>query len=355
MPAARSGARGPLPAHPNVLVVGIVPSLTWSVTRSLSLAGHRPVVLGWQRVSPLQLVKDCSYVHWRNVRWLEGELDPALIEQIESTCRKRAIDIVVPVDYPSIMLLSDYGGGIKSARVAAVPDAELMRTLHDKWQFSGILSRLGLPQPRTEIARNAAALAATQLPFPIITKPVDRWASVGFQIHHTREELERRIAESALGADFPLLVQDFIPGQDVGIAFVARHGRLIAQAAFEQPARGVRRYFDAPRLREYVRLLLRETGYHGVGEIDTRYDPKTDAYRVLEVNPRFWASMLYLTRAGMNFPDLLMHLDELNPDNGFGARPEPVRLSPYELGISRSVLLSEEVMNTALRWIEQRR
>ena len=355
MPAAHGGVRGPLPAHPNVLVVGIVPTLTWSVTRSLSLAGHRPVVLGWQRVSPLQLVRDCSYVHWKNVRWFEGELDPSLIEQIETTCRKRAIDIVVPVDYPSIMLLSDYGGSIKSARVAAVPDAELMRTLHDKWKFSGILKRLGVPQPQTEIALDASQLAATQLPFPIITKPVDRWASVGFQIHHTREELESRILEGKLGAEFPLLVQDFIPGQDVGFAFVARHGQLIAHAAFEQPSRGVRRYFDAPRLREYVSLLLRETGYHGVGEIDTRYDPRADAYRVLEVNPRFWASMLYATRAGMNFPDLLMHIDELSLEKGFGARIEPVRLSPYELGISRSVLLSEEVMNTALRWIEQRR
>jgi len=354
MPAARSGVRGPLPAHPNVLVVGIVPSLTWSVTRSLSLAGHRPVVLGWQRVSPMQLVADCSYIHWRNVRWIDGELDAALIEQIETTCRERSIDIVLPVDYPTIMLLADHGASIKAARVAAVPDAKLMRTLHDKYKFSGILSRLGLPQPQTEIAEDAAALAATQLPFPIITKPVDRWASVGFQIHHTREELQQRIVGKQLGADFPLLVQDFIPGQDVGFAFVARHGQLIAHAAFEQPSRGVRRYFDAPRLREYVSLLLRETGYHGVGEIDTRYDPKSDEYRMLEVNPRFWASMLYATRAGMNFPDLLMHLEELSPETGFTARIEPVRLSSFELGMSRSVLLAEEAMNTVLKFIERR-
>src|SRR4051812_1862773 len=46
---------------PRVLVVGIVPSLTWSVTRCLSCAGMRPVVMGWHRFSPLWLVPDCRY------------------------------------------------------------------------------------------------------------------------------------------------------------------------------------------------------------------------------------------------------------------------------------------------------
>jgi predicted ATP-grasp superfamily ATP-dependent carboligase len=306
----------------------------------------------------MQLVADCHYSHWRNVRWIDGELDAALVQQIESTCQERAIDIVLPVDYPTVMLLADHGARIKSARVAAVPDASLMRTLHDKYKFSAILSRLGLPQPRTELADDAAALAATQLPFPIITKPVDRWASVGFQIHHTREELHQRIVQQQLAAEFPLLVQEFIPGHDVGFAFVARQGELVAHAAFEQPARGLRRYFDAPRLREYVALLLRETGYHGVGEIDTRHDASNDEYRLLEVNPRFWASLMYATRAGMNFPELLMRLDERqprrSPEAGFSARPDPVRLSVYELGMSRSVLLAEEVMNTVLHWIERK-
>lgn len=338
-----------LPLQPKVLVVGIVPTLTWSVARSLVLAGHRPIVLGWHRNSPMQVLPGVHYMPWQNVRWFDDELDPLLIDQVEEVCLDHAIDCVLPADYPTTMLLSEYGYGIRSARVAAVPHPGLMRVLHNKWELSRILKRLGLPQPNTELAADASALAATSLAFPIVTKPVDRWGGLGFQVHHSREQLEQRIVEGGLAADYPLLVQEYIPGPDVGFAFLARHGQLVAHAAFEQPVRGSRRYFDAPRLRHYVATLLRETGYHGVGEIDTRYDPATDEYRLLEVNPRFWASILYATHAGMNFPDLLMHLDALPANVGFTGQMVPVRLSLFELAASRGMLLAEELYNSLLR------
>jgi predicted ATP-grasp superfamily ATP-dependent carboligase len=331
------------------LVVGIVPTLTWSVARSLVLAGHRPIVLGGHRSSPMQLFPGVQYLSWQNVRWFDDELDPMLVDQIEDLCLEHNIDCVLPVDYPTTMLLSDYGYGVRSARVAAVPHSGLMRMLHNKWEFSKILRRLGLPQPHTELAPDASTLAATNVAFPIVTKPLDRWGGLGYQVHHSRDELEQRIVEGGLAADYPLLVQEYVPGQDVGFAFLARHGQLVAHAAFEQPVRGSRRYFDAPRLSQYVALLLRESGYHGVGQIDTRYDPATDEYRLLEVNPRFWSSIVFAARAGMNFPDLLLRLDGLPANVGFNGQVVPVRLSMFELAASRSVLFAEELYNSMSR------
>jgi predicted ATP-grasp superfamily ATP-dependent carboligase len=339
----------PVPVQPKVLVVGIIPTLTWSVARSLQLAGLRPVVLGGHKTSPMQLLPGMQYMHWQNVRWFDDELDPTLVDQIEDICFEHEIDCVVPADYPTVMLMSDYGYGVRSARVAAVPHSGLMRMLHNKWEFSKILRRLGMPQPRTELAADASTLAATDLTFPIVTKPVDRWGGLGFQVHHSREQLEQRIVEGGLAADFPLLMQEYVAGQDVGFAFLARHGQLIAHAAFEQPVRGSRRYFDAPRLRQYVATLVRETGYHGVGEIDTRYDPASDEYRLLEVNPRFWASIVFAAHAGMNFPELLLRLDELPGSTGFQGQMVPVRLSVLELAASRSVLMAEELYNSMQR------
>ncbi|HET8932533.1 MAG TPA: ATP-grasp domain-containing protein, partial [Polyangiales bacterium] len=189
----------------------------------------------------------------------------------------------------------------------------------------------------------------TNLHFPVVTKPVDRQGGQGFQIHRSREQLEQRIVEAGLTAQYPMIVQEHITGQDVGFAFLARHGQLVAHAAFEQPVRGSRRYFDAPRLRQYVASLVRETGYHGVGEIDTRYDPATDEYRLLEVNPRFWDSILFAAHAGMNFPDLLLHLEGLPASVGCNAQIEPVRLSMFESAASRSVLMAEELHDSMHR------
>jgi predicted ATP-grasp superfamily ATP-dependent carboligase len=311
------------------------------------LAGHKPVVLGGQRFSPMQVMPGLRYVAWQNVRWFEDDLDPLLLEQVEEVCSDHEIDCVVPADFPTTVLLSDYGQGLKSASVAAVPHAELLRMLHNKWRLSSMLTRLGLPQPRTELAADASSLAATELEFPIVTKPVDGWGGHGFQVHRSRDQLEHRIVHAGLAAGYPLLVQELVVGQDVGFAFVARHGQLVAHAAFEQLIRGTRRYFDAPRLRQYVALLVRETGYHGVGEIDARYEPSADEYRVLELNPRFGSSTLYAARAGMNFPELLMRLHELPAPVGFSGQIVPVRLTTFEQAATRSVLLAEDAFDAS--------
>jgi predicted ATP-grasp superfamily ATP-dependent carboligase len=347
-PAWPSMLRQPSAARsrrPRVLVVGIVPSLTWSVTRCLSRAGMRPVVMGWHRFSPLQLLPDCTYLPMRDLRWQGDEIEPNLIEQVSRACDAHGIDKVVPVDFPSVMLLSRYGDAIPGNRVSAVPNADTMLALHNKWQFSRAIERMGLPQPRTELARNRDELLHTRLRFPIITKPVDRWASVGFRLHETLQQLWQTLDAGKLGADFPVLVQEFIPGRDVGFAFLARHGRLIAHVAFEQLRRGVRRYYEAPELRRHVAQLLAATGYHGVGEVDARYDPSCGEYRLLEVNPRFWASLLYAEHAGMNFPELLVRLDELGDGPGFRAGLQEVRLSKYEIAVSKSVLWAEKAHN----------
>jgi predicted ATP-grasp superfamily ATP-dependent carboligase len=342
-------SQAPLPVQSKLLVVGIVPSLAWSVARSLMLAGHKPVVLGLHRASPMRILPGVQYLPWQNVRWFDSDLDPSLVDQVEDACREHEIDCVIPVDYASGTLLSDYGYGVRSARVAALPHSELMRMLHDKWELSKILTRLGLPQPHTKLAASASSLAALDWEFPIVTKALDKSGGAGFQVHHSHEQLEERIVQAGLTAEFPMLVQEYIPGQDVGFAFLARHGQLVAYAAFEQPTRGSRRYFDAPRLRQYVATLVRETGYHGVGEVDTRYDPATDDYRLLEVNPRFWDSILYAAHAGMNFPDLLARLDSLPANLGFNGQLVPVRLSLYEQAASRSVLMAEELYNSMRR------
>ena len=353
----RKSARGddfaarPWAREPRLLVLGIIPSLTWSVTRCLSRGGYKPVVLGWHRWSPLSLLPDCTYEPLVNVNWIEDELDPDLAEQVEAACKKHDVDLVLPVDFPGVMLMARHGSRVQSARVAAVPDPDLMIKLHDKWRFSQVLGELGIAQPRTAVAHNVEELRRAEIPFPIITKPIDRWASVGFQLHRSPQELEQTIANGGLSAEFPLLVQDFIPGKDVGFAFLARQGKLIAHAAFEQPKLGVRRYFDAGPLVPNMERLLEATGYHGLGEIDTRYDPSRDEYRVLEVNPRCWASILYAQHAGMNFPELLMRMSLTGPDAKFTGRVRPVRLSHYELGVAKVMQLAERVHSLKLRYL----
>jgi predicted ATP-grasp superfamily ATP-dependent carboligase len=313
-------------------------------------AGLRPVIFGWHRISPLRILPGCTYVPLTRLQWTQGELDPSVVEELDEGCRKYGIDQILAIDFPSISLLARHGSALTSAQLSALPNSDTLQTLHNKWEFYQIAANLDIPQPRTERIESTAQLLQTKLAFPIITKPVDRWASVGFQRHDTPDSLAKTLEEGSLAAEFPLLAQEFIPGRDVGLAFIARHGKVLAQAAFEAPRPRFRRYFDAPDLYRHVAALVARTGYHGVGEVDARFNPDRNEFRLLEVNPRFWGSMLYATRAGMNFPEMLLKLDNLPEASGFSANTNDITLSAYEFGFGKLMHYSENLHNAYNRW-----
>jgi predicted ATP-grasp superfamily ATP-dependent carboligase len=332
-----------------VLVFGVIESLTFAVTRCLAAAGLKPMVFGWHRISPLVL--DCDYVASWEPCWVNGEINPALIDCVDQLCRQHGITTVVPADYDCTLLLARHRARLTSAKPCALPSAEWLRALNDKWRFSTLLRALELPQPDTQRIETREHFERIALSFPLVTKPIIGWAGVGVQVHHTRAELQNVLSEGRLAAGYPLLAQRYIPGRDVGFAFLARRGHLVAYTAFERLTRGSRRHFDDPRLRAHVASLVAETGYHGIGEVDTRYDPERDEYRLLELNPRFWASLLYSLRAGMNFPALLLQLDELGEGPGCTAHAERVGLGPYEFAIKQATQLSERTHDLGARML----
>jgi predicted ATP-grasp superfamily ATP-dependent carboligase len=334
-----------------VLVFGVIESLTFAVARCLAAAGLRPTVLGWHHVSPLALAPDCHYVASWEPCWVDDEINPALIDCVDHLCRQHGIMAVVPADYDCTLLLARHRARLTAAKPCALPSVPLLRALNDKWRFSTLLRGLDLPQPETQRIETREHLERTPLSFPLVTKPIIGWAGLGVQVHQTRAELESVLSEGRLAIGYPLLAQRYIPGRDVGFAFLARRGRLVAHTAFEALARGSRRHFDAPRLRANVAKLVAATGYHGVGEVDTRYDPERDEYRLLELNPRFWASLLYHLRAGMNFPALLLQLEALGDGPGCITRAERVSLGPYELAMKQATQLSERTHDLGARML----
>jgi predicted ATP-grasp superfamily ATP-dependent carboligase len=326
--------------QPQPLVVGVASTLTGFVARGLARAGMRPVVLGWHRPLPVGLLPGCRrHVAWEGVRWEGGELALDAARHVDETCRALGLDVVVAADHDAVLLLGR-APPPRTARVAPVPAPEAVRSLHDKWRLSGLLRELGLPGPESELARSPADLEGTRLPFPLTTKPLDRWGGLGFQVHAAPADLRRAIARG-LDAPFPLLVQPFVPGVDVGFSFLARRGRLLACSMFLHVRDGERRFFDDPVLRRHGERLLEATGYDGVGHVDARRDP-SGGYHLLELNPRFWASLPYAVEAGVNYPDLLVRADEVAAGPVRTARPGPVSLG-----------LGERSLSLAVRWWER--
>lgn len=316
--------------YPSVLVLGVVPSLTWAVARCLRRAGGAPVVLGWHAWSPMALTWDCRrYVRWPGLRRNGEGLDSSVLAQVRRLCDSGDIDAVVGADYDTALLLADpvHQLGVPAC---AVPAASTISTFNDKWNLARLLEALELPYPDSRRVASGEELMGSTLTFPIITKPLDLWASVGFEIHHSREALAATLARGALKSEFPLIAQTYVPGWDVGASFLAQRGRLVACSVFRHQQRGVRTFYDSARVRGYLERFVEASHYSGVGHLDLRYDPSVDRYFILELNPRFWASLLYAERAGLNYPDLLLRMDGLEPGPVLTPRPGGVRLPLYE-------------------------
>lgn len=333
--------------YPSVLLLGVVPSLTWAVARCLRCAGGAPLVLSWHPWSPIKWSGDCRrFLPWQGLVRAGAGLDKVALWRVHDLCRGGRIDAVMGADYDTALLLAQAAHHAEIP-ACAVPSPGTIAALHNKWNLVRLLAQLELPHPPSRWVGDAESLLATDLPFPIITKPLDRWASVGFQIHADRAALAQTLERGQLAAEFPLIAQAYVPGWDVGASFLARHGRLLAYSVFQHRRRGERVFYDSPRVRAYLETFVRATAYHGVGHLDLRHDSEADRYAMLELNPRFWASLLYARRAGLNYPDLLLRAQAAPPARVLTARPGAVRLPWYETAMTLATRWSAQLYEKA--------
>ncbi|MHB1711999.1 MAG: ATP-grasp domain-containing protein [Acidimicrobiales bacterium] len=158
------------------------------------------------------------------------------VEAISALHRRTPLDAVLAVD--------DQGAVVAAAAaerlglrhnpplaVAATRDKAAMRELWD---------RASIPQPRSLVVAPGvdARPAATEIGYPCVMKPVSRSASQG--VIRVDDP-----AQAALGADRiraiiggcpePLLVEQFVPGDEVAVEGLLIDGRLHMLAVFDKP------------------------------------------------------------------------------------------------------------------------
>ncbi|NYE59495.1 putative ATP-grasp superfamily ATP-dependent carboligase [Duganella sp. 1224] len=294
---------------PSVLVVGVVPSLTWAVAHCLRRAGRTPLVLARQACWPMLWSGDCRrHLRWQGVRGNGAPLDTAALTQVRQVCDSAGIERVIGADHDTVLLLAQ-GAAAAQLPVCALPQPSTMLTFHDQWNLTRLLRAAGLPAPDSMRADDAAQLLAHPLVYPIITRPLDHRAGAGCQVHRSPAALQRTLARGRLAPPFPLIAQSWIPGWKVGASFLASKGRLAACSVYRHRRRGERTFYPSARVREYVERFAAACDYSGAGHLELRYDPARDSYVILALNPHGWASLLYTERAGLNYPDLLLSLD----------------------------------------------
>ncbi|MFN8413449.1 MAG: ATP-grasp domain-containing protein [Anaerolineales bacterium] len=275
-------------------------------------------VLSRDKWSPIRLSKHHSGFFTHTI---DG-YDEKRLNTILDLAKKLKVDIILPIDLPTIRLLAAHQEEVKA--IAALPpiaSPEYIDIAADKWLLTDILKKEEIPYPTSLLFRSEQPEEHNfeELTYPVLTKPLDSAGGTGIIFFNNFADLSAYLKND----DHPsrLVIQSFIRGYDLGCSVLCQNGEIKAftmqkgiipgNKRFEPPSSIV--FIQDEKIHENIEKLMRALNWSGVANIDLRYDEDKQEGKILEINPRYWGSVVGSMVAGINFPELACKLS-LNID-----------------------------------------
>src|SRR5690606_35505009 len=192
-------------------------------------------------------------------------------------------------------------------QVVPSPSPDAIAMVNDKWLFAQRLKGAGIPTPRTELFDRSETLDVFDPELPVLMKPRRGSGGLGIVLFDRASEV-RHQADRFLGEGDPYIVQEFINGHDIDRSVLCSGGRVLAGTVQEgvsvkkdfAPSGSLHFHCDR-NVELLVDRTIAELGWNGIAHLDLRYG--TDgSLNVIELNPRYWSTMLGSLCAGVNFP-----------------------------------------------------
>jgi predicted ATP-grasp superfamily ATP-dependent carboligase len=234
--------------------------------------------------------------------------------------------IALPTSDEAAVLLADQRHQLSDVLIQPPIDAALPGRLVDKYAMFELCSSLGFPTPRSLLAASGRELgdAVARLGLPVVVKNADLAGRRASPAVGTTTKLCDASEVDALAAALErtgfkrLLVQEFVPEDGpparrasdwFAHVYCASDGRIplvfTGRKLHNWPpgggvtSRGVA--VSNPRLAALAAQVCRGVGYRGIGDMDWRYDPRDDEYKLVDFNPRLGAqAQMFRTTSGMD-------------------------------------------------------
>jgi len=240
--------------------------------------------------------------------------DEEYVQALVHLARTVQADVLLPGSVEGNLVIARHRQAFEG--VVAVAPLASEKTVHlarDKGRLAQFMATHDIPQPLVIPMRPVATLRerSSDLSFPVLLKAT---ASGGGLYINQADDTDALIQQATVLDDEPrdYIVQSYVEGDDLCYCVLARGGHVLAhtiQRAFAPPVQSFSpldfiEFVHNPHAEAVGRKLVGALQYTGVACIDFRYDEAHDALNVLEINPRFWRSLLGSLRAGVNFPEL---------------------------------------------------
>jgi predicted ATP-grasp superfamily ATP-dependent carboligase len=222
---------------------------------------------------------------------------------LNDLAKKTPEPLLIPFDCDGIRLVHRLRSRLNLPSVP-IPDPPTLDMFDDKWRFYEFCVANALPVPHTRFIGPKSLLEFSALEarfgLPFVVKPTNGSGSVGVQVVHGRKDLDERILRNPRYQYAPLIAQRYIEGSDMDINLLSVHGRLRALSIHRINGPWMD-FVPHAVLEEVAEKICRDSGYHGVMNVDVRLEKDTGRVFLVESNPRFWASLAAAVGCGLNF------------------------------------------------------
>ena len=247
---------------------------------------------------------------------------------------KTGAGVLLPIDVPGMRLVIAHREALeKVVHLLPLPTAEAYETATDKSRLAAFMQAHDIPAPDTILdVRHNLKAKLEDFRFPVLLKPVEGAGGRGITRYDTAEAVLAAVAE--LPAEGKYIIQNCLEGYDIDCNVLYQDGRLVAHSIQKGLVPAVWSVYAPTEAIEFVRSkavlavvddLMTALRWSGVAHIDLRYDSRTDQMRVIEINTRFWLTVVgSAITAQVNFPVLACRAALGQP-----LQPGPSRLGRY--------------------------
>ena len=282
-----------------MLLLGTSAALTIATAYCLEDAGMDFELVATGRYPSTAALHNCRSAAQVTSDAVRGD-DPALLATLQRAVELAPDVVIVPAGLPATFYLSRHQHELPARNVFPVAEPDLLELLNDKWRFAALLGEVGVAHPATVLVTDVTDVETSVPEGKAVVKPLAAEGSSGIRVVDSKAEVADTVGRVAAAGLLPVLVQEHIPGDDMGVSVVADHGRVLCSIVQKYEGDGRVSFLERPDAVAMAITVIEATGTSGVFNFDLRRDERTDELLMLECNPRNYASSHKSAYAGMN-------------------------------------------------------
>lgn len=227
-------------------------------------------------------------------------------------CKEQKVDVVLPISFPACSLYSKFCGEFQKSGIAIPITAweDGMNIGCSKYLTFKFAQSINFPIPKTHFYQTDDSIESIKkcLSYPMVIKGLEganvRYANNDAELENCLEHLSK----DPSGGD--LIIQEYIEGSAHGYYALCNNGKVLCQFMHkrikEYPITGgpsvIAQSFYDQRLESLGRRFVSSLRWTGVCMVEFKQDKRDGKYKLIEMNPKFWGSLILSIKCGINFP-----------------------------------------------------